>query len=124
MTTLQCEAFDLDGDGYPDTDITGVPTIEGIPLWPEFNFYCNLGVTFNDTEIPVIGCHQKFMREWIVYEDWCSSGVVVRDTQIIEIEDLIPPVITCPMDMTVTTSGSTCEAIVNLPPICNYIYSN
>jgi len=117
MTTLQCETFDLDGDGYPDTDITGVPTIEGIPLWPDFNFYCNLGVTFNDTSIPVIGCHQKFMREWIVYEDWCSSGVVVRDTQIIEIEDLIAPVIVCPMDMQVTTSGSTCEAIVNLPAI-------
>ncbi len=117
MTTLQCEQFDLDGDGYPDTDITGVPTIDGIPLWPEFNFYCNLGVAFNDTEIPVIGCHQKFMREWVVYEDWCTTGVVVRDTQIIEIEDLVPPVITCPMDMTVTTSGFTCEAIVNLPPI-------
>ena len=117
MTTLQCEMFDLDGDGYPDTDITGVPTIDGIPLWPDFNFYCNLGVAFNDTEIPVIGCHKKFMREWIVYEDWCTSGEVVRDTQIIEIEDLIPPVITCPMDMQVTTSGATCEAIVNLPPI-------
>ena len=117
MTTLQCESFDLDGDGFPDTDITGVPTIDGIALWPEFNFYCNLGVAFNDTEIPVIGCHQKFMREWIVYEDWCTSGEVVRDTQIIEIEDLIPPVITCPMDLTVTTSGFTCEAIVNLPAI-------
>src|SRR5690606_17402712 len=56
------------------------------------------------------------MRVWTIREWWCSEEITTTCTQLIEIVDDEGPVLTLPRDMTVTTStGYSCEAIVDLP---------
>ncbi len=102
--------WDIDGDLYPDpwVDVdgdgefdpgeteTGVPTYNGIPLWPNPDFYCNIGVFYDDTELPEIGCIKKIMRRWEIREWWCGQEIVKVCIQIIEIKDKEAPTFTCP----------------------------
>ncbi len=102
--------WDINGDGYPDpwVDIdgdgefdpgeteTGIPTYNGVPLWPNPDFYCNIGVFYSDTELPVIGCVRKIMRRWEIREWWCGEEIVKLCIQIIEIKDKEAPTFTCP----------------------------
>lgn len=113
---LMCQDdFELDDNGNPHPNVTGVPTIYGQPLWPNQDFYCNIGVTYEDVDLQIRGCVRQIMRMWTIGEWWCSTNEEQHFTQIIEIVDDQGPIVTLPRDMTVTTSGRTCEAIVNLP---------
>lgn len=110
--------FDLVVDGQPTVYGTGVPTINGVDLFPNAFQDCNLLVDYVDTELPPIGCAKKIMRRWNIYEWSCSNPQ--RDTsliQMIEIVDSEGPVVSCPADYTVSTNGSSCEASVLLPAI-------
>lgn len=113
---IQCQAkYKKDKNNNPDPSVTGFPTIDGIPMWPNQDFYCNVTVTYEDTDLSIRECVRTIMRLWTVREWHCSQYVTETYTQVIEIVDEEGPVITLPRDMTVTTSGRTCEAPVNLP---------
>ncbi|MEP6794411.1 MAG: HYR domain-containing protein [Saprospiraceae bacterium] len=123
-TALQCDGLwaDADHDGIPDPLDdgiylgTGVPTIEGYPIYPEFMGFCNALTTYEDVVLPQIGCVRKIMRIWTVREWHCTGE---RDTiyqQLIEIVDNEGPHITCPANFTQTTTGHFCTATILLQP--------
>lgn len=61
----------------------------------------------------------KILREWRVI-DWCTyeyggSTGIWSETQILKIQDTLPPVFTCPDDLLVLTSFTTCTASFTLP---------
>ena len=110
--------LDLVVPGQPTLFGTGVPTINGVDLFPNSFEDCNLLVTYVDTELPPIGCVKKIMRRWDIFEWSCSNPQ--RDTsliQMIEIVDSEGPTFTCPADYTISTNGSSCEASVILPAV-------
>ncbi len=123
-TALDCDGpwADADNDNIPDPLDdppfvgTGVPTIDGVPIFPDFMGFCNALTTFEDVVLPQIGCVRKIMRIWTVREWHCTGE---RDTlyiQLIEIVDDEGPHITCPPDFTQTTTGHFCTATILLPP--------
>jgi len=110
------ENYPVDGNGNPHPSYTGVPTINGIDLYPIPGVYCNILVTYHDVVFPTINCKMKIMRNWTIREWWCSTEIVVNYIQLIEIVDEEGPSITCPADLTVTTSPNGCSASVFLAP--------
>ena len=92
-----------------------IPVLPNAPTNATFNA-CNIQVTYTDIELPVNdGCKRKIWRTWEVREWWCSEEITVGDIQFIEIIDDEAPSITCPHNLTVSTSHN-CAANVILPP--------
>ncbi|HRO08393.1 MAG TPA: SdrD B-like domain-containing protein [Saprospiraceae bacterium] len=125
---LTCQQFVADEKGIPTVAVTGVPTLDGISLYPDFENICNLSVWYEDEDLGYIGCVRKIVRSWYVYEAWCSTNDVIVHKQMIEIIDNESPSIKALSDITVSTNGqSFCEAVVPLPPAyvtdgCSGIY--
>ncbi len=128
-TALLCsEEYELDANGHPHPNVTGVPTAYGFPLWPNQDFYCNIGVFYSDLELPTPDCLTKYMRTWEIREWWCNIELDTTCLQIIEIVDTLGPDIICPPDMTVSTNvpmeymdptlgNINCGAYLLLPPV-------
>ncbi len=119
---LSCDVNfpDADGDGNPDPDGpggTGVPTINGNPIYPEFDLNCNSATTFEDVNIGPIGCVRKIMRMWTVREWHCLGEVDTMFVQLIEIVDDEGPALDCPFDQQITTNTSECTATYLVPPV-------
>lgn len=105
-------------NGAPVPEYTGVPTIDGIALWPPQDFYCNISVTYDDIVLPKVGCVQKIMRMWTIEEWWCNTDEDIECPQLLEIVDTLPPSIINPGDIETTTKGGyVCEADVYLPAV-------
>ncbi len=103
-------------NGAPHWKYTGVPTVGGFGLYPPSDVYCNVSAFYNDVYLGKVGCTEKWIRIWTVQE-LCGGATTVKViNQGIEVADTIPPVITCPDDITVTTSGGyKCRGDVWLP---------
>ena len=118
----------LDRNGHPHPDYTGVPQyrdtvskapvdVDTIKLWPVQDIYCNIGVTYEDIDLGIIGCVHKYMRAWTIREWWCNTEIVRSCPQLIEIVDREAPYVHAPYDFTTTTDGGyKCEATVTIPP--------
>lgn len=103
---LDCAADPL------NTELTGQPNIEGIPI--EMSPSCEFGITYTDQVVnfcPPTG--YTVLRSWSAV-DFCAGAISSR-IQIIKVRDLTPPQITPPADITLGTSGFTCNATVNIP---------
>lgn len=95
---------------------TGVPSLEGTPLFPNPPSMCNLAVSYSDITLFADGCVTKIMRSWHIYEWSCQNPQNHYDEpQLIEIVDNQGPSITAPSDFTVTTGAHTCEATFIFP---------
>lgn len=92
-----------------DPSNTGVPTYNGDPL----GALCQYSVTHIDNVIPMCPGAQKILRTWIV-KDWCTSGQITHVQEIL-IVDNVPPVITCPVNITINTNLGVCTAKYTLP---------
>jgi len=130
--TIIIDRVDLSGIQFPgnfSSDVctastdplsTGVPMFEGQPIFPDVPAQlCNVFVTFEDIPLGSGDCNLSFMRRWNVGEWYCGTTVgPMQWVQMIEVNDLTPPSIVCPGNMTVTTDGGygVCEATVTLPP--------
>lgn len=93
---------------------------------PEFiNVNCtNTGVNYTDDffNIAFPGCY-KILRNWVVI-DWCNydpenpeAGGRFTKTQIIKVEDNLPPVLECPDNITKAVSNDCATANVTIPGI-------
>ncbi len=112
-TALSCVGLELDDNGFPHPSITGIPTINGFPLFPITDLYCNAGIDYRDILVSELGCTKKIMRTWTIY-DGCDQPF--RRTQTIEISDSRAPWVECPMDITIGTDGGPgCQADFTLP---------
>jgi len=125
-------ARDNKGFGYPAPSRTGVPTFNGVPVFPtsQLNMlFCNAIIDYTDVLLVDIPCKTRIRRTWRVIEWWCSQTVErFIAVQLIEILDETAPVIPAVADMTVTTQTRSCEALVALPVLnitdnCNTIKS-
>ena len=112
---------DLNHDGYPDAipvedGGAGVPTINGIPIYPDFIFYCNSSVAYQDVPINnPNSCVKKVMRIWTVNEWHCTGERDTLYAQLIEIVDNEGPSIICPPGFSHTTTGHNCTANIWIP---------
>lgn len=103
----------------PPLAVTGVPTIGGNPLYPSWG-NCNIALTFEDERISVCPGTFKILRKWTLL-DWCKpsgSNVNIR-YQVIKVVDNEGPVVSCAVDMTVSTDVWSCTgtAIIEPPTI-------
>jgi hypothetical protein len=118
-----CDAnfTDEDGDGIPDAvpvedGGAGVPTINGVPIYPDFMFYCNSSVWFQDVPIHnPNSCVHKVMRVWTLNEWHCQGERDTLYSQLIEVVDNQGPTIICPPGFTHTTEGHDCNANIWMP---------
>ncbi len=107
-----------EGSIIPDPSFTGVPTLDGEPLFPTDDFNCNTVVTYEDMILPEVGCVTKVMRTFTISEWICGEDQITDSTQIIEIVDNQGPEIQPINDATISTStGFDCEAAYLLPPV-------
>ena len=112
---------DEDHDGIPDAipveeGGAGVPTINGIPIFPDFMFYCNSSIWFQDVPIHnPNSCVHKVMRIWTLNEWHCQGERDTLYTQLIEVVDTTGPTIICPPGFTHTTTGHNCTATIWIP---------
>ncbi|MBK6861821.1 MAG: HYR domain-containing protein [Saprospiraceae bacterium] len=99
----------------PLPDITGVPKVAGEPLYPDWSV-CKIGVTYEDQLIPVCPYTFKVLRKW-TYIDWCrpSGQNVYTHYQIIKVLDERGPVVSCGLNVTISTDIWTCTGTVVLP---------
>lgn len=119
-TNLTCVDSIYNKNGEPDPKITGAPTLNGFPIFPIQDLYCNVAVEYEDFVVADFGCVRKIMRTWRIYEDWCTVGRIWTYVQTIEIADTESPEIECPDDLTVTSGGGpNCEQniLLDLPEI-------
>ncbi len=116
---LECDSlYQRDAKGHPHPNVTGVPNVDGLSLWPSYLFYCNLSTSYEDIIIVDLPCKKKILRLWKVVEWWCGTANVRTHAQTIEIIDTKPPKLHCPYDFTVTTAGGyNCFANVLMPSI-------
>lgn len=113
--------LDLVVNDEPTIFGTGVPSINGVDLFPNSFEDCNLLVSYVDTELPRIGCVTKVMRRWDIFEWSCSNPQRMTSLiQMIEIVDNEGPTVLCPSNYTTTTNGTSCEASVILPSVEAY----
>ncbi len=101
------DGWDDDGDGYPDIEEFGVPTVNDVPLYPTPDFYCNIGVFHEDIVLPQVGCIRKIMRTWTIREWWCGQEFEFNCIQVFEIVDDEAPEVICEDYITVTTNVTT-----------------
>lgn len=108
ILTYECEP-------NTETSITGEPIVAGQDCE-------QLQITHTDyyfyTAEPA--CY-KLIRNWAII-DWCSyqpnapNGVGFWDhTQVIEVRDSVPPVLTCPADLTVGIDNTQCQMLATVP---------
>ena len=118
-SALECNNYETDEAGFPHPDVTGVPTLEGTPLYPYFDNLCNVLVIYKDHEITdPKGCHTKILRTWKVLEWYCTQGRFREEIQIIEVKDTTPPEIINPLpDDMISTIAHACEGYYILPSI-------
>lgn len=103
--TTNCDDLNL------DPSITGEPTINGISIGSS----CNLMVIHSDgNPFSACGGGYQFIRQWFIL-DWCTDQVITGN-QTIEVTDTTPPIITCPMDITINTTSNDCTGSITLPP--------
>ncbi len=99
----------------PDTspENTGYPSVGGNDI--QSGNFCNLYAGFSDITVNICSGSYKIIRTWTVV-DWCDSSASTAGTQWIEVLDKTPPVVSAPLDVTISTVSTSCTANVLLPP--------
>ncbi len=83
------------------------PTLFGEPLY--FNMLCNfIAIPQGDQVLDMCGDTEKIIRNWVVSDMCLNTSTII--TQVLETVDLIPPVITCPDSLTISTDNNNCFA--------------
>lgn len=116
-TAISCtENLPLTSNGFPSPDFTGFPTLGGEDVG-NLDELCGISASFHDELIVSNDCKTVIERRWSIFEH-CNGGwqVVEMAIQKIEIVDDQNPSITCPPDISVTTSSNhSCTAGVFIP---------
>ncbi len=87
--------YDTNNNGELEPSETGVPTLDGNPIYPTPDpNYCMFNVAFDDFTYESCGGTFKLRRTWQVY-DWCEA-VIESHEQIIKSVDDQPPLYFCP----------------------------
>ncbi len=116
-TTLYCDGgYEVDFAGNPKFDILGGPTLSGQQLYPDQFIICNTYIEYKDQVLAFNNCVTNVLRTWKISNWFCGRDNFREFTQLYTIVDTVGPVfLTCPSDVTVSTSGNSCEATYQLP---------
>lgn len=105
------------GFPFPALSVTGAPRLRlesggFLDLFPfESSIICNGYAEFEDEILAgSTSCVTKIMRTFTIGEWWCSQTNQRQFFQLIEVVDFTGPKVTCPADLTLSTSGFSCEA--------------
>jgi len=109
-TTIYCGNECIRPDGTPD------PACIGGITGP---FCGTFFVGYIDKVIPYCGGSYAVKREWSLV-DWCNSGNIIEYTQIINVEDNVPPVVACQEYFEAPSDFGDCGAQVHLTPPVAY----
>lgn len=123
-TALMCDAsnwVDVNGNGYPDPGEpgVGVPTYNGVPVFPAPPSMCCVFFDYKDVEIHCPSCDcstRTIMRTYTAYEWHCGEEKKQQYIQVIEIVDTTGPVVTAPADFSLTTGANSCSVLAIIPP--------
>jgi hypothetical protein len=113
-TIIDCHIADTiakDANGNPLPQRLGVPTINGNPVWPNFNI-CKILSRYTDTNYPICGKSRKIRRQWTV-TDWCT----LEDTVVIQwikIQDTTDPVVPDFPAINASVGAHDCKAPVDI----------
>jgi hypothetical protein len=106
--TLDCSAPNS------DPSITGHPSIDGNPIVPvAAGGRCNIHVTYMDEVSDICLGNDLILRHWTVLNE-CTSEIK-EHTQVILIEDITVPTITCPAPIIIPNDTLKCSASFTLP---------
>ena len=116
-TTLYCgDDWARDAEGIPLPEVTGVPRLDSLLLWPTPDFYCNVWVAYHDVDLGETGCVRNVLRYWGVSEWWCTEEIPRFFVQYIHIVDTVGPELEIDRDtLTAYTNKRSCAADVWLP---------
>ncbi|MGB4960375.1 MAG: hypothetical protein WBO36_12920, partial [Saprospiraceae bacterium] len=67
-SALFCNRYEVDANGHPSPNTTGVPFIGLTSLYPSIDAVCSLHTYYTDKDFGYIGCKRKIVRTWYVYE--------------------------------------------------------
>ena len=120
---LDCSGnpWDLNGDGYPQPNESGQPTIGGNTF--ENGDICGITSYYEDTVLDICPESFKVRREWVI-TDWCTGEETVY-VQFVKVIDQTGPCVDCPEgpeDIYVYQSGlpggphDICTGTVVIPP--------
>lgn len=114
-----CGECDCQVFPFPSPEVSGVPTLNGVPIYPSALGHCQFVVGFNDVILADTPCFKKIRRFWTVHEicDQFNVFNMISYEQDIEIYDVIPPIPVAPLNFTVSTDGMACGADVQLPSL-------
>lgn len=123
LDALNCDnipSWDLNGDGYPQPNESGLPTIGGYPLFPDLGKtgYCEILVTYTDQIVQVCPGTFKVLRLWTAVNCCGPTGEGNPRThyQIIKVVDDKGPIVSaCFPDVVVNANPFTCQQDVKLP---------
>ncbi len=119
-TILSCSGdYPLDENGNPHPVVLGVPTLNGVNLWPDQFIECNVYIDYED-EVFNFGndCTSGIQRTWTISNWVCGSDNSITFGQLITFIDTTGPVISdVPSDVTLSTGGTSCEALVVIPAV-------
>ena len=115
---FNCNEFVALPNGAPTPQEAGIPTLNGVELYP-FSpaLICNGFGKFEDVITFASNCKTQITRTWTFGEWHCDSIKRVSFPQFIEIVDKKGPELTVPKDFTVNVDGKNCEATVTLDPV-------
>ena len=122
--------YKVDENGHPHPEETGIPTVEGIPLWPQLNTKCDILIKYTDTEFES-ECPMMIKRVWQIKNtcsgryDTCAQWIMVFDTIGPEIKKEVNPNLIAAESqfnlgkpvILIPTSSRDCEAHTYVPPI-------
>lgn len=106
LPSLDCQQDPL------DLNITGQPSVNGIPITS--GSQCEVAVSHSDQTVEICNTSSyKIVRTWSIV-DLCDGSFTVG-AQVIQVLDQTAPVINCPNDFTIGTNNNACAAQVVLP---------
>ena len=115
---LECGIpFPMDEFGGPNPNVYGSPQVGGVNVLPNQLLICNLFITYEDQIVPTSPSNYSIIRTFDATVWYCGSDTMRQFIQIFNVNDTQGPSITCPGDMTFSTSGFDCTAEVQLPAI-------
>ncbi|HFA50720.1 MAG TPA: HYR domain-containing protein [Bacteroidetes bacterium] len=97
----------------PDTSVarTGMPMVDSVFV----GSLCKINVSHQDQVVEDCGNTFSVLRQWLVLD--CCSGEILTHSQLIKVEDIQPPVFTCPDTLTFSANSNECEGIFMLPAL-------
>ncbi len=122
-TVVSCDAALFLEDGSVDPNITGVPLLDGVPLFKNRDIpqACNIFADFEDVQDLDVNCRRTIIRQWKITEWRCDGGSYDVPSgmllQRIVLRDTTAPALSIVSTLqTLSVNEFGCSALFTVPP--------